>query len=520
MGLFDFFNKKQGNKSTSSNVPQKNVASPKFEPEEKPWPRRMPVTPNWEDWYEQMLRKSYGLAGKQLDSYFKERGLNVNWIQSRLTDSPSFQHMCFAYGKNIYSVIVEIVDAQYSYVLDRDIRNQLKECKDNDMIPCTMVVRSDTSQAVVDGNHLIYTDKRTPVKMTVRQGEVPMSAWEINNFGISIVLQDLKKEGRKIINYCDLLDIEPQIWFEDEKGKQCYIIVKTVSGSSKENLKYKVNHELIMKFIEYDGYFAQVELVSADPVALSNDGSIIPSSERYDMNKTNEVLYREHGFYVNYRGLEYIESRAAKNGVKDKPIYPLGASVITSDDIKKNKPNATAIQIDFDKEAKKHIITTLLLDYDSCYWVVKDDKDKERFFWKDGKLYKMNDNSFAIAVFAWIMMTRKNLHDFLILLEIIKKDYLDTTWMETMVMSNDELVDEIKKSFPNFSLNNDYQEVRGQLEWTCIDIRNLYRFIDEASSFYMKHKVEPSGCSASSISECATVFDLYCMVFRCYASEK
>ena len=520
MGIFDFFNKKQGNRVSSNNITPTKGVLPQSEPVIKPRPRRMPITPNWEKEYERNLRKAYIYAGKQLEDYFKRNNINVKWIQNGLLPPPYFQHICFSYGRNIYSVIIEIEDAIYSYVLDRDIRNQLRECKENDLIPCTMVIRIDTFKAAIDGNHLIYTDKRTPVEMIVRQGEVPMSAWEINNFGISIVIQDLRKEGRKIINYCDLLNVEPQIWFEDENGKRCYVIVKTISGSSKENLKYQINHELVMKLIDFDGYFAQVELVSADPVAYSNDSSIIPLSERFNMEKTKEILYREHGFYVNYLGLEYIERHAEKNGVREEKIYPLGASVISTNTINENRPNDTAIQIDFDKAANKHIITTLLLDYDTCFWTVKDENDKVRFFWKDGKTYLMKEFDFAISVLAWIMLTRKNLHDFLILLEVLKNDYMDNKWIEASSMPNSILVGEITKSFPNFSLSNDPHEVRTQLEWSYIDIKNLNRFMDEASRFIMQHDSEPSGCTASSISECATVFDLYCMVFRYYVTIK
>ena len=130
-----------------------------------------------------------------------------------------------------------------------------------------------------------------------------MSAWEINNFGVSIVMQDLEKEGNKIMSFCDVLNIEPQIWFEDKNGNRCYVIVNTISGSTKENTEYQINHNLLMRFINYNGFYAEVNILPNDLIAKDENGRVLMPSERFDSKNPKEILYRDHQFYINYRGL-------------------------------------------------------------------------------------------------------------------------------------------------------------------------------------------------------------------------
>ncbi|MBP5306783.1 MAG: hypothetical protein J6Y79_01885 [Paludibacteraceae bacterium] len=275
---------------------------------------------NWEEEYEKKLPAGLRAAGWFIQKYFQDRNIKypaMRWIQTRLT-YPAFQYLCFAYAGNIYSVLIEFYDGNASYVLDRDLSNQIRECKANDLIPCTIVLRSDNYEPVIDGNHLILSDKHTPVAFKKREGDVRMSAWEINNFGVSIVMQDLEKEGNKIMSFCDVLNIEPQIWFEDKNGNRCYVIVNTISGSTKENTEYQINHNLLMRFINYNGFYAEVNILPNDLIAKDENGRVLMPSERFDSKNPKEILYRDHQFYINYRGLKYIEKQAAEKGVTHK----------------------------------------------------------------------------------------------------------------------------------------------------------------------------------------------------------
>lgn len=329
MGILDFFRRDKDKNSASENKEEntqdlsskKNETSPKVTPLGK----KTPLGQGWQDVYKKNLPHGLHAAGYHIQQYFQEKNVSPNafrWIQTTLPQR-GFQHLCFAYEGNIYSVIIEFFDGQHSYVLEQDVRNQIRECQANDLIPCTIVLRTDGFRPFVDGNHLILTNKRTPVVFKKREGDVRMSPWEINNFGISIVMNQLKKEGNQVLSYCDLLGVEPQIWFKDQYGKECYVIVKTISGSSKENLEYQVNHELIMKLLQYNGYYAEVGIAPADAVIKDENGEVMKLSDRDNFENPKEILYRDHGFYVNYTGLKYIERQAAEKSVTHKKLFDM-----------------------------------------------------------------------------------------------------------------------------------------------------------------------------------------------------
>lgn len=343
MGLLDFFRNfsKTNNIEKKDNTPIRQVynpsngnpLSPSNNNEEsgnsvlKPsFPiKHTPMLVDWEKEYAKKLPTGLKAAGWFIQKYFQDQNIKApsfRWIQTKLT-YPAFQHLCFAHYGNVYSVIIEFDDGISSHILSRDVKNQLRECQENDMIPCTIVLKYDTYEPIINGNHLIHTDKRTALVFQKREGDVRMSAWEINNFAVSIVIQQLEKEGFKILSFCDVLRVEPQIWFEAKNGKRSYVIVKAISGSSKENLKYKINHNLIMRLKDYDGYFAEVGIFPASPIAKDENGNILNITEMDNFENPKEILFRDESFYINYKGLKFIEKQAAEQGIVQNDLYDI-----------------------------------------------------------------------------------------------------------------------------------------------------------------------------------------------------
>lgn len=286
-------------------------------------PYEVPKCPDWENQYVMKLATGLRAAGWFIQDYFRRQKIefpHFRWIQSELS-YPAFQHMAFTYKGNIYSILFEFVSKDGNHIFPRDIRNQLQECKQNDLIACTILLDYDTYDPIIGGNHLISTQTREPINFTERRGNIVMSPWEINNFGVSIVKSQLEKEGKKILSFCDVLTIEPHIWFENEFGKRSYVIVNTITGNTPEAVNYRLNQQLLQTLLQYDGYYAEVGIFSRDAIAYDRDGNIIPLSQRGNMNEPKEILYRDHVFFLNYAGLKTIEHKAASDGVRDTPIF-------------------------------------------------------------------------------------------------------------------------------------------------------------------------------------------------------
>lgn len=290
-----------------------------------PLPYVKPPFTSIQETYERRLPIGLKAAGWFIQKWFRDRNINFpeqRWIQNELS-YPAFHHLAFAYKNNIYSVLFEFVRHDGNYILQRDINNQLRECKNNDLIACTIPLDYDTYEPIIGGNHLISTDKRLPITFEDRIGKIPMSKWEVNNFGISIVKNELLKQGYRILSFSDVLGIEPNIWFEDDKGRRNYVIVKTISGNTQEWTSYKLNQQLLLKFIEFDGFYAEVGVSPSASIAYDKNGDIVPLSKRFSMVEPKEILFRDSEFYISYKGLRNIERKAAESGVTDKILFTI-----------------------------------------------------------------------------------------------------------------------------------------------------------------------------------------------------
>lgn len=106
----------------------------------------------------------------------------------------------------------------------------------------------------------------------------PVSDWELLNWAITIVMNDLQKNGNKILSFTDAPDVMPQLWFEDKSGNRCWVQVivnkpmsiANFSGTSAE---------------KYKGYIAGVSITPTDG---------------------EPILYRSHPAAVNYQGLQKV----------------------------------------------------------------------------------------------------------------------------------------------------------------------------------------------------------------------
>lgn len=133
-----------------------------------------------------------------------------------------------------------------------------------------------------------------PEKYWGPPGEL-MTEDEIHDFGIQVVVNDLKKEGHEVVSVDAGLGREPQI-VARMKGQLAFISVRTATYPSNGQL---TDLALVNRLISHakahhaTPYFASVGIANAKGVdAGDNDCSSEP--------------IRGVGFYVNYRGLQIL----------------------------------------------------------------------------------------------------------------------------------------------------------------------------------------------------------------------
>lgn len=261
------------------------------------------------------------IAGSQLQDQFNannQKSVNSSndgfkWIKAELT-YPSFDNLTFAYKNSVFSVVIELIDDKGSSFSKQQKARLLIACEENNLIPCTFRLyfkeKADNFISRLMGNKEQLDYELTPLKqgwnlydartsqaidpLTLASNEKTlMSKWELSNFAIQIVRNDLEKEGNQVLSFCDLSEVNPQIWFKNKKGETGWIIVKHTKNENETDYKEWVGLEDRSPQLKpYDGYFASVQLV--------------PSVGWNGVSEFPENLFRGDGMYVNYKGLERI----------------------------------------------------------------------------------------------------------------------------------------------------------------------------------------------------------------------
>lgn len=261
------------------------------------------------------------MAGSQLQDQFNannHKSVNSSydgfkWIKTELT-YPSFDNLTFAFKNSIFSVVIELIDEKGSSFTKQQKDRLLKACEENNLIPCIFKLKFrektdkflgrlmgnknqlDYELSILEQGWNLYdarTNKKIDPTILASVEQTRMSEWELSNFAIQVVRNEIEKEGNQILSFCDLPEVNPQIWFKNKKDETGWVIVKHIKNESDLDYKEWVGLEDRSPQLKpYDGYFASVQIVNA----VGWDGISISKSD----------LYRGGGMYVNYKGIERI----------------------------------------------------------------------------------------------------------------------------------------------------------------------------------------------------------------------
>lgn len=260
----------------------------------------------------EIFLKARHIAGSQLQGEFnKNKGRvpesrDYKWIKAELT-YPSFDHLTFGYGNQVFSILVDLCDDGRSTLTERERDRFLKATSENNLVPCRFRVMLPMLRPTSEGWNLTHftTGARIIPSEMANDANIPMSEWELRNFAIQVVRNHIEQEGKgNILSFCDVLKIDPQIWFEDTSGNRCWALVRSLKNANEAAIPHWVGLEKSNPQLKpYDGFFAGVSLASSAPILRDTDGNLIPLSERFS---GKAPLYRGDQFYVKFDGLQRI----------------------------------------------------------------------------------------------------------------------------------------------------------------------------------------------------------------------
>ena len=252
------------------------------------------------------------VAGCALQEQFKklsdkvEAPKDFRWVKTELT-WPSFDHLTFAYGNRVFSVLVDAVEGGRSGISRQAMDRFLGASREHNLVPCVFPVKTETMTPASAGWNLFDAVELTPLDPGAfdMTGKIVMSEWELRNFAIQIVRNSITQDGTsEILSFTDALGVDPQVWFQDGSGNRAWVIVRHCPQITGDEWKQYVGLEKSNpQLAPYDGHFAAVSLASSEPFLHDLEGNIIPLSERFT---GNEPLYRGDGFHIKFNGLKRI----------------------------------------------------------------------------------------------------------------------------------------------------------------------------------------------------------------------
>ena len=259
----------------------------------------------------ELFLKARQLAGNTLQMLFQqERGKvdeahDYKWIKAELT-WPSFDHLTFSYRNQVFSVLVGATGPGELNLTKRDIDRCLEACAANNLIPCLFLIDERAMRPNSGGWNLLHLATRQPIIPEEVTSDTPeeMSDWELRNFCIQVVRNHIEEKGNAVESFCDVVGIDPQVWFQDKDGNRSWVIVRhyaQITGNEKSSwIGFEQSNSQLVPF---DGYLAAVSIASSAPALRGKDGELIPLSQRF---AGNAPRYRGDGFYVRFDGLQRI----------------------------------------------------------------------------------------------------------------------------------------------------------------------------------------------------------------------
>ena len=238
--------------------------------------------------------KCWQAAGTHLNK--QAQGGIQSWLRAH-PYPPFLEHLSFRLGNQVFFIRVEDADKRIDGPGSaRGLMSIADGCKGHACIlPMKKKFLGGAWAAERGGWGLV--DARTgatvdPV-MLISDQKIEMTDWELQDFAVQVVRDQLEKEGYQLMSWQGNPDVDPAIWFVGQSKRPEWVVVRAV--------RYPLNHATKptnwaaiaagCTHMSDVGHFAQVAFASTD--------------QRFEAEGETPVpLWRGHGVHVRYVGLE------------------------------------------------------------------------------------------------------------------------------------------------------------------------------------------------------------------------
>lgn len=219
--------------------------------------------------------EAFKTAGAHLQRCMDESGeaAGFGWIKMR-PSKPAFADLVFTTGRRMYAVLLvamtsqkqETTGSRASFEIPREQRELLlQECERYQLEPVVFPLWLGIMQPLTTGWNLFSLRSMDPVTPGEAAGapQVPMSEWELCNFCVGQVIQEIEGQHLSLHSYQDIPGIYPNLWFRDAEGKRAWVAVLPSIGSDSGRIPQEVldlRHKLPAGCV---GYIARMAVSSS-----------------------------------------------------------------------------------------------------------------------------------------------------------------------------------------------------------------------------------------------------------------
>lgn len=219
-----------------------------------------------------------------------------SWLKANLTP-PFLEHLSFRLGNQLFYIQLEDVDNNLETPGNLKGLKQIAEgCKGH---ACLMPMKKsgDEWKPTLPNWGLQDLETKKPINPVelISDEEVEMTDWEVHDFAVQVVKDQLKAQGKQIMSSQGNPYVDPSLWFVGEHGPE-WVVVRAVRYPARQAEKPDNLVEIANRCSQLSnhGNFASVACANAN---LQTDSSAV-------------LLLRGHPLVAMYEGLQKFSASA------------------------------------------------------------------------------------------------------------------------------------------------------------------------------------------------------------------
>ena len=246
------------------------------------------VTPEFESCWKAAGSHIQRMAGGEL----------MSWLKSTL-NPPFLEHLSFRLGNQLFFIHIEDEDGMLKVPGNpKGLMSISNGCNGH---ACLMPMKKHGGrwQPTAPGWGLISAQTRRAIDPIsfVSDEKIVMTDWELQDFAVQVVREDLKNAGRELMSWNGSPEVSPSLWFVGDDGPEWVVVRAYRFPNEDEGVPENIEDiKRQLSQVSVKGNYAGVGFA---------DMSEMLNMDNIDSDETPPI-YRGNGLNVNYEGLKEI----------------------------------------------------------------------------------------------------------------------------------------------------------------------------------------------------------------------